>query len=264
MKKFLIYFISIAFLIIAVSSCSEVNEDISEPTEVLSVHKEGIANPESENFHAKILVESNWDLEQCQNCHASDYSGGPTEASCLKCHTDDAGPESCNTCHSDYSEPEPDSFHSAHLFAEHSSDVACATCHNVPAEVNSEGHLDGEEGAEIIFAGLAGLSTNAIGTEYRNDAIGTIEPNPEYDPSDQSCSNTYCHGNFKNGNTENIAYLNEDIKCGSCHGDAETGNPLPGGTHPSLTTNCSLCHSQANSSNHINGKLNVYGKEIEF
>ena len=75
------------------------------------------------------------------------------------------------------------------------------------------------------------------------------------------------HGNFTNGNNFSPQYGGtEQAKCGTCHGTAATGNPLPGGTHTTVAT-CSFCHAgviDANmniidKSKHINGKLDKFG-----
>jgi predicted CxxxxCH...CXXCH cytochrome family protein len=102
-------------------------------------------------------------------------------------------------------------------------------------------------------------------------------PTPTYDSASLTCSNTYCHGFFKNGNLDNKPVWNEPStsQCGSCHGNGP-GNPLPktqsqGGSHPN-STNCANCHGGVvdqnrniiNPSKHIDGLLNIFGDDIKF
>jgi predicted CxxxxCH...CXXCH cytochrome family protein len=118
--------------------------------------------------------------------------------------------------------------------------LACSECHTVPS---SQLHANGT--VEVIFGALA--KTGAA--------------NPAWNGA--SCSASYCHGNFKNGNTTyaptwTVVAAN---KCGTCHGT--TANPAPGGTHPSVAaTSCGTCHTgytgtTVNLTNHMNGTVEV-------
>ena len=79
-------------------------------------------------------------------------------------------------------------------------------CHKVPSSLNSANHLGDDLKAEIIFDQSSRFFTS----------------NSSYNFSDGSCSNTYCHGNFNNGNTLNKISWTSDpsaTACGTCHGD---------------------------------------------
>lgn len=258
-----------------------------QPAPQIGVHPDGISNPKSANFHANLIVNINWKLSECQNCHAADYSGGITGASCLSCHTQADGPEACNTCHGESNNPAiiaPNKgAHYKHLYTSAiGKTVECVACHLIPSEFNSAGHIDEAKGAEINFSSLALTLTNETGTQDYDASLNLFEPNPTYSKSNQTCSNTYCHGYFKNGNTDNAVSFTAGSggsKCGSCHGDATTGNPLPktsaqGGTHPNVTS-CNTCHSGvvdlvngnwviSDPSKHINGLLNIFGQERDY
>ena len=73
-----------------------------------------------------------------------------------------------------------------------------------------------------------------------------------------TCSNVYCHGNFKNGATTLApSWLGgaTAAACGTCHGTP------PGGTHPANSA-CESCHtgytiSSINPANHLNGTVEV-------
>jgi predicted CxxxxCH...CXXCH cytochrome family protein len=100
-----------------------------------------------------------------------------------------------------------------------------------------------------------------------------------------TCSNTYCHGYLNSGNLDNtVGWTGPDAAaCGTCHGDpsrptlhekalpriiAEGGAhiPVPVGTY------CSNCHGGTvdstlniiNPSKHIDGKLNLFGNDVNF
>lgn len=276
----------IIFSLLIISACSDMRVDV-QPAPEIGVHKEGITNPRSANFHGVLIQNLNWKLSECQNCHAADYSGGITGASCLSCHTQPAGPEACNTCHGDFKNPAivaPNKgAHYKHLYTNTSGkQVQCNTCHLIPSEFKSEGHIDASSGAEIIFSSFALIQTNESNTQDYDNSLPLFTPNPVYNKTNQTCSNTYCHGYFKNGNIENAVSFtagSNGAKCGSCHGDVATGNPLPktsaqGGTHPNVTA-CNSCHSGvvnlvngvwviSDPTKHINGLLNIFGQEREY
>lgn len=284
-----IKFLYISFILLSaiiVSSCSDMRVDVNPAPEV-GVHKEGITNPKSPNFHGVLIQNINWNLRECQNCHAADYSGGITGANCLTCHNQPAGPEACNTCHGDFNNPSiiaPNKgAHFKHLYTfSNGKQVECIACHQIPLNFNSVGHIDNTSGAEIIFSSLSLAETNEPTTQDYDAGLPLFTPNPSYTKTNQTCANTYCHGYFKNGNTDNVVSFtagSNGAKCGSCHGDAATGDPLPktsaqGGTHPNVTS-CNSCHSGvvnlvngqwviADPTKHINGLLNIFGQEREY
>lgn len=258
-----------------------------KPAPEVGVHPEGITNPKSSNFHGVLIQNLNWKLSECQNCHAADYSGGITGESCLTCHTQPEGPEACNTCHGVFNNPgiiAPNiGAHYKHLYTTVSGKIVeCSTCHVVPTEFNSAGHIDDSKGAEVNFSSIALTETNESTTQDYDNNLPLFTPTPNYDSGNQTCGNIYCHGYFKNGNTENVVSFSagsNGAKCGSCHGDVATGNPLPktsaeGGTHPNVTS-CNACHSGVvdlvngnwviiDPTKHINGLLNIFGQERDY
>lgn len=250
----------------------------------ISVHKEGINNPSSANFHGKyISSQLGWDMRTCGSCHNSDYSGGLVSSSCLTCHTQTNGPEACNTCHGDFNDPSkiapPRALngsiqttyagvgaHTLHLYENDlGNDVRCSTCHKFPTSMYADGHLGSDGKAEILFGRLA----------VQGGA------NPQYNFTNNTCSDTYCHGNFafsKSGSGYGFAYTADQMvgnnatvkwnqvdgsqaQCGSCHGLPPTG-------HIAATLNtCVNCHQGVVDANgniidktkHINGVANVFG-----
>lgn len=253
----------------------------------IGVHKSGFLNPGSPDFHGKFIEAKNWNLEECSQCHNSDYSGGLVSPTCLTCHNQPDGPEACNTCHGVFDDPTkiaPEmGAHSAHLYStDNAKLVECVQCHSVPTDFATVGHIDNTSAAEIIFGDFAKLKTNSLGAFAQDPTLPEFVPNPAYTISNGSCASVYCHGYFKNGNTNNVVAFDggeSEIKCGSCHGDVSTGNPRPkitteGGSHPNVQ-DCSLCHGDVVSvtgttytiidkEKHINGKLNLFGNEETY
>lgn len=264
--------------------------------------------------HPGYLMQANYPLSGCKTCHGSDYRGGArVNVSCASsgCHVDQSGnaksPEACNTCHGDFRSPDnlvasfapPTSLfgdtartvarvgtHQDHLrlnvFA---AAVNCNECHSVPSALQSSGHLGTDFRAEVLFAGTVGRSvTNEPTTIFYDPTLPQFIPSPSYSPSTNRCSNTYCHGYFKNGNTTFSPVWNDpsgaQVACGTCHGDvtrptlAERAKPR--GTHPN-STQCSVCHYKVTSGDlidanlnivdktkHIDGRLNLFGVERDF
>ena len=237
MKKNILIIILPLLLVAFSIGCSELQDDLNEPGQI-NIHKEGIANTDSPNFHAATLRENNWDIESCQECHASDYNGGTVEVSCNGCHSNPGGPEACNTCHGSFADvtriaPPTDlnnnvsttsvgvGAHTSHVYEnEVSAPVSCYQCHPNQAVAGQSyvaSHTDGLP-AEISLAG--------------------------YDNNTNTCSNTYCHGNFTfnadesnnswgytsasiSGNNFSPLWTkvdNTQAECGTCHGTPPTGH----------------------------------------
>lgn len=257
------------------------------PSILIHVDSTGINDITSPNFHGKFIAASNWNLQNCTQCHGANYGGGSASPTCLTCHNQPNGPEACNTCHGVFNDPakiaSEEGSHFAHLYDNQlGKNVECNQCHTVPQAFSSVGHIDGIPGAELIFGDLAKLKTNSQGAFSHDPTLPVFVPNPSFNTSTGSCSNVYCHGYFKNGNIDNVAKFNDtEVKCGSCHGNSTTGDPMPktfaqGGTHPVLQTqNCTPCHGDVVSvsgttytiidkQKHINGKLNIFGLEKNY
>jgi hypothetical protein len=267
-----------------IASCSELNDNITSKPDV-QVHKKGILDTTSSNFHGMLVRELMWDLNNCKQCHASDYSGGITGSSCLTCHSQPDGPEACNTCHGDFENPDriappedtknnydSDSVgvgaHEKHLFNSRGKDIFCSTCHKVPQSVYETGHVDDKLPAEINFSLVAVINLGS---------------NSTYNYGTSTCSETYCHGNWeflKDSSSNQFAYTADKMtgnnlsvvwnqvdgsqaECGSCH------NLPPEGHIAAQLSACGGCHSGIVDSNgeivdslrykHINGEKNVFG-----
>lgn len=246
-------------------------------------HPAGFENPATLNSHDEYLVETNWDLIQCQSCHGANYDGmGVSEKSCLSCHTAPNGPEACNTCHGSSDNPAPPEdlrgntnttsqtvgAHQEHLVGTTWSTYKqgeCSKCHVTPDNYDAPAHVlfDDTPHAEVPFGGLATMNG---------------ELNTSYDRLNAKCDNVYCHGAFefkKSDSDYPWAYADSVITgnnptlywkyvgtgqalCGSCHG-------LPPRGHVAANT-CGGCHGDVVDDNfnitnkflHINGKIEVF------
>jgi predicted CxxxxCH...CXXCH cytochrome family protein len=134
------------------------------------------------------------------------------------------------------------------------SPFACTNCHASPLP-SGVAHVNGAA-VPIPFGGIA--------------ITGSVRP--AFNPTTLSCSATYCHGNFTNGNsTAAPAWNGGAVTCTSCHlmPTTSTGEHS---RHMGAGLNCSDCHSgiatgsgRAPSSNsqivgpslHVNGTVNV-------
>jgi len=255
----------------------------------IDVHKTGIVDTTSQNFHGKYISGINWDIKKCTSCHNSDYSGGLASPSCLTCHTEENGPEACNTCHGDPSSgghifPPKDlegdtsttargvGAHIAHLVTNNLSDrIRCSNCHIFPTSFDAPGHIDSPPPAEVTFGRIAVINRGI---------------NSSYDYSTISCSNTYCHGNFvAKRDTSHFQFMYEDsnglpsdsmygnnvtvvwnqvdgtqAKCGTCHGLPPTGH-----RYQTFPSSCATCHAGVvdtegniiDPTKHINGQVDI-------
>lgn len=255
----------------------------ADPAACLACHKSGFPSPHADgfvvftsaDFHGKFLRTAQFalmnsgstDAMRCANCHGSDLKGGWSQLSCSGsgCHVEaDGGPKACYTCHGDYvtkvAYPTTPAFHKTHVLGGAGSEVKleCVSCHVMPDSFDDPRHIDSTPGAEVVL-------NSTLASTVTKGKVG----DPTFTPASTSCSNTYCHGNFTNGNNATVSYGQQNgAACGTCHGNPTTGNPLPKAPHPQLET-CSTCHPTVVDANkniidkklHINGKLNVFTSE---
>lgn len=115
--------------------------------------------------------------------------------------------------------------------------IACTECHRVPGALDSAGHLDGDNRAEVTFGTLA--RTGGAVANYARET--------------QSCNSTYCHGSATPAWTAPKASAEA---CGTCHG-------LPPALPHPQAQDCSQCHSAVvradktflNPALHVNGTV---------
>ena len=276
------------------SGCSTLENDSQRMNPVESYfHGVGWVNPAFQTNHGKAIAVQGYSMVECKSCHGTDYRGGVTKTSCYSCHA--KGPESCATCHGSPTSIAPPKdlsgntattaqgvgAHQKHLTAAtQSGGYRCVTCHQALSSFSDPSHINTAiDGVPIIFSDSLASTRSGEHTT----------PNPLYDRTTASCADIYCHGSFEGGNSNTVVIWNADnqARCGSCHGDPATGDPLPREEHVrgTLVQNCQGCHFIHDSigqrlpvaerlSNgtyqidipavHVNGKLNLVGGEIEI
>jgi predicted CxxxxCH...CXXCH cytochrome family protein len=181
-------------------------------------HPASWMNTLSPDFHGKV-AEVNGTVS-CAKCHGDDLQGGQVDVSCVDCHLTSGA---CIACHGglDNNTGAPPhglrretddttlavGAHTAHLSGTpRSAAVACQSCHLVPTSLLEPYHLDVGSGpldsiAEVTWQGYA-------------DGGGAV-----WNRVAESCSGTYCHGNFGGGYPANapVWTAGEPVVCGSCH-----------------------------------------------
>lgn len=208
-----------------------------------------------------------WLLAMAMACTESSfvYSSGDDPADSDVPSPGESFDEACSQCHGDSDSPAPPrsisgstlttdmsvGAHRSHLALSKTTTfhapVVCASCHLVPADVQSPGHIDdGDNRAELTFGALA--------------RTGGAEPVLN---EDGTCSNVYCHGSTLSGGSLNSPTWNivngTARECGTCHGAPP---PAP---HPA-DENCGSCHPTVSAADnrvfldpslHINGIVEV-------
>lgn len=245
--------------------------------------------------HSSFVKTTNYNLKSCQGCHGQDYGTKKINNSCLTCHTKPGGPEACNTCHGNFSGDPTDlkmvapprglkgetspttpavGAHQAHFayFDKSPAATTCQECHALPQNFSAAGHIDADGRAEAIFKGaLVTVKTEG----------GARVPNAIYNTANNSCTNTYCHGNWgllKSQSQNDFIFIADKMEglnaapkwtdsasaaCGTCHGLPPVGH------QPYDLTRCFVCHPGVVDENgnindktqHLNGKVNVFGRE---
>ena len=195
----------------------------------------------------------------CTTCHGNPPPNHVANDACTNCHPRSAPHidgivqvgTMCNGCHGSATSNAPPTdlegnqfttalgvgAHQAHLQAlSHiSAPIPCATCHVVPAAINSPGHIDTPPPAKV---------TAALG----------------WDRISETCTTSYCHGTALPTWTSS-----GEVTCGSCHGIPPTDAPHT----PAMTlTSCASCHPGTvdafgniivtnGTSEHINGIVDL-------
>lgn len=210
------------------------------------------------------MTQPRWDapapIGTCVRCHGNPPPSH-TRNDCASCHPANAPHidgivqvgrvAGCSGCHGSASSPAPPfdlegnrfttaigvGAHQAHLQAlsRISAPVPCATCHVVPAEIGSPGHID-SPGPATVTASLG------------------------WDRGSQTCSSSYCHQVARP-----VWTSTGQVSCGSCHGIP----PADANHTPAMTaTTCAGCHAGTvdafgniivtnGTSKHINGIVDL-------
>ena len=229
---------------------------------------------------APVWTNLNGTQTQCGTCHGlPPVNGHVLRTDCASCHGAVVGADgkfvdatlhingqidvvalTCSTCHGgpENAAPPVDAqgqsattfasvgAHQAHLgVSDWHKEIACSTCHVVPATVDAPGHFDDDLPAELAFSGLAGA--------------GGLTP--AWDSAAATCSNTYCHGNTLSAGTVTTPKWTQvdgtQSACGTCHG-------MPPADGHIQRTDCATCHGDvvtadgfANAALHIDGTVQI-------
>jgi predicted CxxxxCH...CXXCH cytochrome family protein len=227
MKKALYATLLSMLLLALLAACSSELQDADDlpfTPALVGAHGAGYARLGSDNFHGLDIAQNHgWDITGCRSCHGLDYEGGNTRVSCNAsgCHVSaDGGPEACYVCHGDVMTkkiyPQWPPSHATHLEGgpNSSTTIACNDCHILPENYADPLHIDDTTPgkAEVHF-------NNALAATVTLGTVGV----PIYDSGSLTCANTYCHGNFTNGNNKTVTWnASDQANCGSCHGDEAT------------------------------------------
>ena len=239
---------------------------------------------------------SDWiGVDDCIRCHPAAYDGSGALAAG---HIDGIvsvgnGSGDCTACHGGGEDPAPPrdldgntvptfggvGAHQQHLRSNFvRGPMPCNTCHQVPEESTSPGHIDTPGGAEVFRdAGgdfLEGLAT-VEGSEEPLAAARSAQP--RYDPASKTCTNVACHGSgsglFTDDSPTVVRTLrwtdvgNSTIFCGACH-----GLPPDNLRHPVVAPNigeCGNCHVGVFDSagiliRDVNGQTKHINGRVEF
>ena len=219
-------------VLVFIAACAD-ERVISQPCSGVDcgahVHPAGILDPTSDDFHGKELARRNWSFSVCQGCHGTDYKGGTSGKSCVRCHA--KGPTDCSTCHGDRGPTT--GAHQTHL----AKSLDCSECHIKPASWDAPGHIIDVTGpAQVVFGALA-----ATATPTRIAA-------PAWDGA--TCTNVYCHGAaIDGGGTATAPRWDDPTPAGCstrCHGQAPPNHQR---------NDCATCHPA--SAPHIDGIVEI-------
>ena len=207
--------------------------------------------------------EPRWDdasAPTCASCHG-DPPPSHARSDCATCHPTSAPhidgivqvgrAPGCSGCHGSASSPAPpmdlsgNTFttaigvgaHQAHLQASShiSAPIPCATCHLVPATIDSPGHID-------------------------SPGPAIVDPSLGWDRTAQTCASASCHGSSRP-----VWTSTGEVSCGSCHGIP----PSDASHSPTMTlASCTTCHPGTvdafgniivtdGTSEHINGRVDL-------
>lgn len=182
-----------AVVVLLVTACGD-----PEPLEgrTYAVHPAGWGEA---GGHARALRADGYPLDTCYACHALDEGPG----NCVECHAE--GPEACDVCHA-----EPPAPHAAHARFD------CATCHPVPGDLRTAGHLEDRGSDDVTLRGLA--ATRGFDPSYSAEGAG--------------CSQVACHAG-PGARRPVLEWGAAPVICGDCHG-------VPPPDHPA--DRCDRCH----------------------
>jgi len=201
---------------------------------MLKCHKDcapdWVSDPTSQGYHGRVFVT---DIYACGNCHGGSNLDGGVK-SCETCHS--GWKNNCTFCHGgmDNNTAAPPrgvkgetaktdlavGAHTTHVTATAKKQAyACSTCHTVPTDIFSPGHIDADGIAEVALKDCSG------GTYFHAGGV---------------CTNVYCHGPGKKPFEGGYAFWTANpTTCNSCHSPDTLG-----GKHDDHGFSCNTCHNK--------------------
>jgi predicted CxxxxCH...CXXCH cytochrome family protein len=181
-----------------------------------SIHRGGILDPASPDFHGQLIRAEKYDFSVCKRCHGDDLMGGTAGVSCYSCHAD--GPTACSTCHADIAQS---GSHGRHLGGGPlGKTFGCAECHPVPTTYTDPGHIFLADGSLNTAPATVTLGATAALTPSGFTRAGA----PTWDQASKTCINVYCHGAVLGDSAASNTAPAWDkpgtgqADCGTCHG----------------------------------------------
>ena len=234
----------------------------------LQIHPDGIADPESADFHGHLFTDGGDKLGDCTACHGKDLTGGTSGKSCMRCHDDSTS--SCTVCHG---QPPATGAHQRHV-----PKYDCTACHVKPTGWTQVGHIFAADGTRLPHAPttVSFDGTRCSGTYCHGDATpawnggaaeatcGSCHRIPPSTHALDRCGD--CHGRVANNQKmiiDDALHADGKISLGDDKGTCQSCHPSPGGAHASHTqalhslrgplgcTECHLVPSSVTSPGHI-------------
>jgi predicted CxxxxCH...CXXCH cytochrome family protein len=151
--------------------------------------------------------------------------------------------------------------------------LTCIDCHALPPSNTDVSHATGVGMSGNVISGARasmafGNLARGVGASFNNELTAPIysgSSSAAYGATAGSCNSVYCHGQFKNGKTNNaVSWTATGLNCNSCHGRGTglTATP-PGGNHINSTL-CGNCHTGYSDTTvvkatHIDGQVQAAG-----
>jgi predicted CxxxxCH...CXXCH cytochrome family protein len=197
---------SLAFI----AGCSDLKTDLPSPVAPgVQVHQKDWVDTTSANFHGKVVDAAHGNVTECLNCHGSNYQGGNSGVSCVKCHQnegaslhgkgwiDPASPNfhgnairsaswdmrPCQSCHGALYDGGKVGVSCRECHTGAAGPENCSTCHGSPTSVAPPSDLNGNMsrsapgvGAHQIHLRGSSLSGTLLCTQCHTTPGGVYDP----------------------------------------------------------------------------------------
>ncbi len=245
--KYLNFTYILAFLLtLIIISCSDIQENISVPP-AIGVHAEGALIKESENFHSNYFKKSR--LEDCQQCHGSDYAGGTAKVGC--------NVEGCHISIGIHKEglesPGSDNFHGKYINTTQISITECTQCHGIDYKGGTYAASCATSGCHTSIAihqeGITDPGSDNFHGKYFSSAQASMSECTQCHGSDYmgssiapGCASSGCHpsigvhqegiSNPSSNNFHGKYFSSAQVamtECTQCHGEQYQGGSVAQG-----------------------------------